>query len=119
MIYNDEELADTLRAQAERLAVLERMTAAWCDQPDDRMWHAADGTWWRRDGDRLVSADMPPRLRCAGSVAGRCALQHRAHWNCPECGPHVAVDEDGCCSTCGADCVGIESGAEHSDEESG
>ena len=31
----------------------------------------------------------------------------------------IAVDEDGCCSTCGADCVGIESGDEHSDEESG
>ncbi len=22
---------------------------------------------------------------------------------CPECGPHVRVDEDGCCATCGAD----------------
>lgn len=24
-------------------------------------------------------------------------------WKCPECGPGVASDEDGCCSTCGAD----------------
>lgn len=26
------------------------------------------------------------------------------HWTCPECGPHTAIDEDGCCSSCGADC---------------
>ncbi len=24
---------------------------------------------------------------------------------CPECGPHRAIDEDGCCVTCGADCA--------------
>src|SRR6187551_828939 len=24
---------------------------------------------------------------------------------CPECGPHRAIDEDGCCVTCGADCT--------------
>ncbi len=28
------------------------------------------------------------------------------HFRCPECGPHVRADEDGCCSTCGADCAG-------------
>jgi hypothetical protein len=28
------------------------------------------------------------------------------HFRCPECGPHVRADEDGCCATCGADCVG-------------
>jgi len=26
------------------------------------------------------------------------------HYKCSECGPHVAVDEDGCCVTCGRDC---------------
>lgn len=25
------------------------------------------------------------------------------HFECPDCGSHVAADEDGCCSTCGAD----------------
>lgn len=25
----------------------------------DRFWHAEDKTWWRRDGNRLVSADAP------------------------------------------------------------
>lgn len=27
------------------------------------------------------------------------------HWTCHECGPHVAADEDGCCSGCGSDCA--------------
>lgn len=49
---------------------------------------------------------------CAGSVDGTCALRCRPHWNCPECGPHVAVDEDGCCSTCGADAVPINAAGE-------
>lgn len=28
----------------------------------------------------------------------------RRHWACPSCGPHVGVDEDECCVTCGKDC---------------
>ena len=28
----------------------------------------------------------------------------RQVWTCPECGPCVAADEDGCCAMCGADC---------------
>ena len=31
-----------------------------CDKPEDRMWHAADNTWWRRVGNRWVSAEAPP-----------------------------------------------------------
>lgn len=27
------------------------------------------------------------------------------HFRCPDCGPHVCADEDGCCKTCGADCA--------------
>jgi hypothetical protein len=27
------------------------------------------------------------------------------HFVCPDCGPHVKVDEDGCCAMCGADCT--------------
>jgi hypothetical protein len=27
------------------------------------------------------------------------------HAVCPECGPHVKFDEDGCCACCGADCT--------------
>lgn len=35
------------------------------DKPEDRLYHAADGTWWRREGAslRLVSADPPPGWR--------------------------------------------------------
>jgi len=28
------------------------------------------------------------------------------HTWCPQCGPDVDVDEDGCCDVCGADAVG-------------
>jgi len=31
--------------------------------------------------------------------------QEKPHFVCPTCGPRVAVDEDGCCRACGADCV--------------
>lgn len=27
----------------------------------------------------------------------------REHFVCPNCGPHVRADEDGCCGTCGRD----------------
>ena len=26
-------------------------------------------------------------------------------FRCPDCGPRIAVDEDGCCTMCGADAV--------------
>lgn len=46
--------------------------------------------FWRCDGGRAVCApvdsDMAPRLPC---------------------GDRVAVDEDGCCATCGADAVTV------------
>jgi hypothetical protein len=30
----------------------------------------------------------------------------RQHFRCPECRScHVLADEDGCCATCGADCI--------------
>lgn len=30
------------------------------------------------------------------------------HFECPDCGPHVAADEDGRCSTCGRDTVVVK-----------
>ena len=30
-----------------------------CDKPEDRMYHAEGGTWWRREGERWVAADPP------------------------------------------------------------
>ncbi len=36
------------------------------------------------------------------------ALKDQANWHslCLECGPNVTVDEDGCCSGCGATAIG-------------
>jgi hypothetical protein len=31
-----------------------------CDKTEDRMWHAEDDTWWRRDGNRWKAAEPPP-----------------------------------------------------------
>lgn len=33
------------------------------------------------------------------------ALNRAAPMVCPTCGPNAKIDEDGCCVTCGADCV--------------
>lgn len=30
-----------------------------CDDVDDRMYHAKDGTWWKRVGWKWVSAEPP------------------------------------------------------------
>lgn len=37
------------------------------------------------------------------ALAGVRALEWE-HFVCPECGPRVKADEDGCCATCGRDC---------------
>lgn len=34
------------------------------------------------------------------------------HWYCRTCGPHVAADEDGCCSMCGRDTEAVACGCE-------
>ena len=31
-------------------------------------------------------------------------IEPETSFTCPNCGPVVKVDEDGCCGTCGADC---------------
>ncbi len=36
---------------------LAREQATVLDQPEDRLWHAQDNTWWRRQGGRLVRAE--------------------------------------------------------------
>jgi hypothetical protein len=35
------------------------LTDCFCDRPGDRLYHAADDTWWRREGDQLVPAEPP------------------------------------------------------------
>ena len=32
-------------------------------------------------------------------------MKETEYFTCPNCGPRVAVDEDGCCVTCGGDTV--------------
>lgn len=49
------------KAERDRLrADLARERAIYADSPDDRIYHAADNTWWRRnDNGRLVEAEKP------------------------------------------------------------
>lgn len=53
-------------------------------------------------------------LECGTLCAARNTLMTHApvatttmgeHWRCPTCGPHVRIDEDGCCMLCGEDCT--------------
>jgi len=53
----------TLFTQVERMIELALFAEVCCDKPEDRMWHAEDDTWWRREGDRWVSADHPPAYK--------------------------------------------------------
>lgn len=48
--------------------------------------------WWLSLEPLLGKVDLRAWLR-------------REHFECPSCGNHVRVDEDGCCATCGLDCV--------------
>jgi rubrerythrin len=58
-------------------------------------------------GEQMLTHACPKELRrvTAERDALRATLAVAAPWVCPECGPHVRVDEDGCCATCGADVV--------------
>jgi hypothetical protein len=44
----------------------------------------------------VIDAPAPQQPRGEGPM----------HFVCPDCGEHVAADEDGCCAMCGADCTG-------------
>lgn len=56
-------VADYKGAIADLRRQVERERLVWCDKPEDRLYHAADGTWWMRAaGDRCVSADEPPEV---------------------------------------------------------
>lgn len=46
-----------------------RFARTCCDSPADRMWHAADNTWWRREGSRWVAANPPSAIACYDGLA--------------------------------------------------
>ena len=41
--------------------IIERSHFAECvlDAPEDRLYHAEDASWWKREGNKLVSAKPP------------------------------------------------------------
>jgi hypothetical protein len=50
-----------------------------------------------------MSDPIPSEQRDSGTVQPLVG-QQTEHFVCPDCGPHVAVDEDECCAYCGEDC---------------
>lgn len=61
-----ERLLDDYAHEAASFENERAILARYLDQPEDRLWHAEDGTWWRRDDSRglgtLVRAEPPPRV---------------------------------------------------------
>jgi len=43
----------------QELVNLAEFSKTCCDKPEDRMWHAADNTWWKRVGNDWKTADPP------------------------------------------------------------
>lgn len=60
----------------------------------------------RRAMDRLDSDDAIGAYRLLAEAVSE--ADTRMPMMCPECGPHVRIDEDGCCATCGRDTDHIE-----------
>ena len=54
----------------------------------------------RRGFLKNIAVRSEERLECAALIRNF----HENHYRCPDCGPHMIGDEDGCCSSCGADC---------------
>lgn len=46
-----------------------RFAASVLDKPEDRLYHAEDRTWWRRDGNKLACAEAPASLSAWMEVA--------------------------------------------------
>lgn len=77
-----------LQARADRFELqLAADRKVYADSPDDRLYHAADQTWWRREADgRLVTADPPAevlalgeQLRKAEAAGANWAVKARHH----------------------------------------
>ena len=63
---------------------------------------AKDATMLRPiDEDIIVVDDMDVPWRTHGPFD----WPEKESFTCPKCGPYAKADEDGCCATCGVDCV--------------
>lgn len=91
-----EQEADTLRA------VLRTHREYMRDVGGDVNSRDAWGEVCRWAKSRLAHLDS---LADAPAEAGEMSGESRGSW-CPECGPHVGVDEDGCCASCGCQAHG-------------
>ncbi len=60
--------------------------------------------------DYIVTAANRYPVLLAENKRLRAQLNEAAPWSCPNCGPNVKVDEDGCCATCGRDAARDEIG---------
>lgn len=80
--------------------------------PDE--WVAAIHKGINAHIDVLVGLRTAAEARATQAEAERDALNERiaeaerrlrmaAPWSCPTCGPHIKIDQDACCVTCGAD----------------
>jgi hypothetical protein len=70
---------DLARAYRRRLfADLEgsiESTECLLDKPEDRLYHAEDRTWWRREGFSLKAADPPPEIHALQSALAQAIRQ--------------------------------------------
>jgi hypothetical protein len=98
-----DKLIAALRAEVERRGELLRRMINRCRR--------CKGTGQIRLGSLALQGPYDRRepRACPDCSEARAALIEReggeVYWVCPECGPRIAADEDGCCASCGADCT--------------
>ena len=55
--------------------------------------------------EAIVVTDLLARVKKLEAEIQELRTAAAHPWFCPDCGPGVAIDEDGCCATCGEDAV--------------
>jgi hypothetical protein len=55
--------------------------------------------------EAIVVIDLLARVKKLEAEIRELRTAAARPWSCPDCGPGVAIDEDGCCATCGEDAV--------------
>src|SRR6188768_993434 len=85
------------------------MSERFSDEVLQRARAAYEDGYWKQTGE-----DQLPHNREADAIAAmRKVLEEaeRVRTLCPECGPNVKIDEDGCCTACGCDVAEVPPGA--------